>query len=57
MIVIANVWHLNRNCEVYGEDTEQFNPTRHLNVDGRVAPGLVDTKDEGHFTYGFGRRI
>lgn len=56
-IVIANVWHLNRNCEAYGEDAAHFNPARHLDENGRVAPGPVDTKEESHFTYGFGRRI
>jgi cytochrome P450 len=51
------VWHLNRNREAYGEDAEDFNPARHLDANGRVAPGPIDTKEESHFTYGFGRRI
>jgi cytochrome P450 len=56
-IVIANVWHLNRDPEIYGADSTRFNPARHLDEKGRVAPGPTDSKEEGHFTYGFGRRI
>jgi cytochrome P450 len=55
-IVIANVWHLNRDPQIYGADAEHFNPARHLDEKGRVAPGPTDSK-EGHFMYGFGRRI
>ncbi|PBK94399.1 cytochrome P450 [Armillaria gallica] len=56
-ILMANVWHLNRDPEIYGPDAEHFNPTRHLDKDGKLAPGLADTKEESHVTYGFGRRI
>ncbi|KAA1470685.1 cytochrome P450 [Dentipellis sp. KUC8613] len=55
--VIANTWFLNRDPEVYGADAEHFNPARHLDSSGRAAPGPVDTKEEGHVTYGFGPRI
>ncbi|THH10179.1 hypothetical protein EW146_g8452 [Bondarzewia mesenterica] len=56
-IVIANVWHLNRDPEIYGEDAAHFNPARHLDKEGNVAPGPPDTKEESHVTYGFGRRL
>ncbi|KAI9567149.1 cytochrome P450 [Boletus coccyginus] len=56
-IVIANVWHLNRDPEIYGADAGHFNPARHLDEKGQVTPGPTDSKEEGHFTYGFGRRI
>ncbi|KAA1470672.1 cytochrome P450 [Dentipellis sp. KUC8613] len=56
-IVIANVWQINRDPEIYGADADEFNPARHLNSDGQVAPGPADMKEEGHVTYGFGRRI
>ncbi|KAH9975377.1 cytochrome P450 [Lactifluus volemus] len=42
-IMMANVWHLNRDPEIYGADA----PTS-------IRP---ETKEEGHVTYGFGRRI
>ncbi|KAI0052742.1 cytochrome P450 [Auriscalpium vulgare] len=56
-ICIANVWHLNRDPEIYGEDAHHFNPARHLDAQGNVAPGPPDTKEESHVTYGFGRRL
>ncbi|SJL10290.1 related to O-methylsterigmatocystin oxidoreductase [Armillaria ostoyae] len=56
-ILIANVWHLNRDPEIYGPDAEHFNPARHLDKNGKLAPGPSDTKEESHVTYGFGRRI
>ncbi|KAI0314561.1 cytochrome P450, partial [Amylostereum chailletii] len=55
-IVMANVWLLNRDPGVYGEDAAHFNPARHLDANGQLAPGPEDTKEEGHVTYGFGRR-
>jgi cytochrome P450 len=51
-IVIANVWHLNRDPELYGADAEHFNPARFLDT-----PCPPETKEEGHVTYGFGRRV
>ena len=56
-VCIANVWHLNRDPEIYGEDAAHFNPARHLDANGDVAPGPPDTKEESHVTYGFGRRL
>ena len=56
-IIIANVWHLNRDPEIYGPDAEHFNPARHLDEKGQIAPAPADTKEESHVTYGFGRRI
>ena len=56
-IVMANVWHLNRDPEIYGADAAHFNPTRFLDVHGDIAPGPPETKEEGHVTYGFGRRV
>ena len=51
-IVIANVWALHRDPEVYGSDVDHFNPARFLGDDGEVGPGPADSKEEGHFTYG-----
>ncbi|KAJ7209438.1 cytochrome P450 [Mycena rebaudengoi] len=55
-IVIANVWAMNRDPEVYGHNADLFEPTRHLDGDGRLAVVIPETKDEGHNTFGFGRR-
>ena len=58
-ICIPNVWHMNRDPELFGKNTEHFDPGRYLDASGdlQVAPDLPDIKEEGHFTYGFGRRI
>ncbi|KAI9465400.1 cytochrome P450 [Lactarius psammicola] len=56
-VCIANVWHLNRDPGIYGEDAAHFNPARHLDAKGEIAPGPPDTKEESHVTYGFGRRL
>jgi hypothetical protein len=47
---------MNRDPEVYGHDADLFEPTRHLDGDGRLAVVIPETKDEGHNTFGFGRR-
>ena len=55
-ICLANVWHMNRDPEVYGENSGHFDPARYLDATGDTAPTQWDTKDEGHVSYGFGRR-
>ena len=56
-MIIANVWDLDRDPKIYGVDAADFNPARFLDSDGEVAPCPPETKEEGHVTYGFGRRI
>ena len=56
-IVIANTWELNHDLEIYGGDVAKFNPARFLDASGDVGPCSPETKEEGHFTYGFGRRV
>ena len=54
---IANAWNMNRDPEIYGENVEHFDPGRYLDATGElVAPGVSHIREEGHFTYGFGRR-
>ncbi|KAI0053639.1 cytochrome P450 [Auriscalpium vulgare] len=54
-LVIPNVAAM--NLEPYGADAHMFEPARHLNVRGEMAPAPADTHDEGHVTFGFGRRL
>jgi hypothetical protein len=54
-IYIADVWHMDRDSKIYGENAIRFDPTPHLDASGDVAPNLPDTK-EGHVSYEFGRR-
>ncbi|KAJ8514323.1 hypothetical protein ONZ45_g8132 [Pleurotus djamor] len=57
-IIIANVWGLNHDPDVYGDDSYEFRPERFLDSEGKImTPTAVDTKDEGHVTFGFGRRV
>jgi cytochrome P450 len=54
---LVNVGLCNQDPVVYGDDATQFDPSRHLNPDGTLAPSPPDTQDEGHVVYGFGNRI
>jgi cytochrome P450 len=56
-ICIANVWHCNHDREVFGEDADEFRPERHLDENGELLPGPLETNQAGHVTLGFGRRI
>src|SRR6266851_9754499 len=55
-ICIPNVRYMNHDPEIYGEDADHFDPARHLDANGDIAPGPPDTKEEGHVSFGFGRR-
>ena len=56
-ICIPNVWYMNRDPEVYGENAEHFDPARHLETDPDISPSSLDVREEGHVSYGFGRRL
>ncbi|KAJ4478123.1 cytochrome P450 [Lentinula aciculospora] len=56
-VCFVNIWSLHRNTVVYGHDSEHFNPGRFLDVDGKLDSSIPDTRDEGHFSYGFRKRI
>jgi cytochrome P450 len=56
-ICIANAWHMNRDPEIFGKNTDDFDPARYLDAHGEMAPGLSELKKDGHFSYGFGSRI
>ncbi|KAI0065155.1 cytochrome P450, partial [Artomyces pyxidatus] len=56
-ICVPNVWAMNHNVDLFGADAEEFNPDRFLDAQGHVKPPVPDTKDDGHFTFGFGRRV
>ncbi|KZV64299.1 cytochrome P450 [Peniophora sp. CONT] len=56
-LIIPNVWELSHDEETYGADAHCFNPARYLDVNGQLVPGPSGTKDDGHFSFGFGRRV
>ena len=56
-ICIANAWHMNRDPEIFGKNTDEFDPSRYIDANGEMAPGVSELKKDGHFSYGFGHRI
>lgn len=56
-IVIPNTWVFHQDREMFGDDVDSFNPARYLDANGEVVSGFAESKEEGHFTYGFGRRV
>ncbi|THH30755.1 hypothetical protein EUX98_g3424 [Antrodiella citrinella] len=56
-VCIPNIWAINRDPDLWGPDADHFVPDRHIGPDGKLAPSFLDTKEEGHVTFGFGRRI
>jgi cytochrome P450 len=39
---------MNRDPDIYGADAHEFNPSRHLDSEGKIKAALVDTKEECH---------
>ncbi|KZV73540.1 cytochrome P450 [Peniophora sp. CONT] len=55
-IVLPNAWEMNHDLEVYGPDAHHFNPSRYLGERGE-ALSTAGVRDDGHYGFGFGRRI
>ena len=53
----ANVWQCNHDRTVFGDDADDFKPERHLGESGELLPGPKETNQEGHVSFGFGRRV
>ncbi|KAH9993744.1 cytochrome P450 [Russula vinacea] len=55
-VCLVNLWQCHRDPTSYGPDAASFNPERFLDEQNRLIPGPVETRDDGHGSYGFGRR-
>ncbi|KAI0251112.1 cytochrome P450, partial [Lactifluus subvellereus] len=54
---MANIWHCNHDRTVFGDDADEFRPERYLDGNGELTTGATtNANQDGHFTYGFGRR-
>ncbi|VDB95682.1 unnamed protein product [Peniophora sp. CBMAI 1063] len=56
-VVIPNVWEMNHDPAIFGDDAHLFNPGRFLDEKGELLSTLPGSKDDGHYAFGFGRRI
>ena len=54
---VANIWQCNHDRAIFGDDADEFRPERHLDDKGELGPGPIETNQEGHASFGFGRRI
>jgi cytochrome P450 len=56
-ICLANAWHINHDPEIFGKNTEDFDPARCLDASGVIRPGRSELKKDRHFSYAFGSRV
>jgi cytochrome P450 len=54
---LANIWQCNHDRAVFGGDADEFRPEQHLDDKGELSPGPMETSQEGHASFVFGRRI
>ena len=54
---VANIWLCNHDHAIFGDDADEFRPERHLDNKGELVQGPIETNQEGHASFGFGRRI
>ncbi|KAE9385564.1 cytochrome P450 [Gymnopus androsaceus JB14] len=56
---MPNIWEINRDLDIYGPDAADFRPERFIEYSNSGAPKIRSDLGgpEGHYTFGFGRRI
>ncbi|KAH9040505.1 cytochrome P450 [Lactarius pseudohatsudake] len=54
-ICLPNLFQFNRDPS-YGDDAANFRPERFLDAHGEILPGPAETREDGHGTYGIGKR-
>ncbi|KAH9070779.1 cytochrome P450 [Lactarius deliciosus] len=54
-LCLTNLMQCHRDS-YYGDEAAKFRPERFLGANGEILPGPAETREEGHSTYGFGKR-
>lgn len=54
-LCFPNMRVLNSDPELFGSNGAEFDPARYLDENGQVK-NLMETREEGHVTFGYGRR-
>jgi cytochrome P450 len=55
-LVLTNLWNCNHESSSYGDDAKSFRPERFLDANGKAILGSAETHEDGHSTFGLGRR-
>ncbi|KAI9444589.1 cytochrome P450 [Lactarius indigo] len=55
-ICLTNLIQCHRDPSSYGDDAADFRPERFLGAHGEILPGPAETHEDGHASFGFGKR-
>jgi cytochrome P450 len=55
-LCLPNLWQCHHDPSYYGDDAGIFKPERFLDAHGEDITGPSETREDGHGTYGFGKR-
>ncbi|KAH8825921.1 cytochrome P450 [Flagelloscypha sp. PMI_526] len=55
-MILPSIMGLNYDKTLYGDDADDYNPSRFIDEKGQLKDAVPNTRDEGHISYGFGRR-
>ena len=47
---------MNRDPAAFGADADAFRPERHIDARGALIRGMLDSQEDNHAAFGFGRR-
>ena len=56
-VTCINIRQCNHDRSVFGYNADDFKPERYLGDNGELLPGPKEMNQEGHVSFGFGRRV